>query len=212
MKISGNLGRTFALVAGLAVAVMVSAQTPPATAPAKAAPAKETKPAKKPVGAEYKMVLEPKAMDLLKALSAKLAAAKSMSFTAVVGYEYPSKLGPPIVYTSRYDVTMQRPDKLRVLIPGDGPASEFCYDGKVMMAYAPAENLVAIADAPPTVEPALQDALNTAAIYFPFEDLLVADPYQALTDGTILAFYIGPSGMVGGVKAGRLKALVEEDL
>jgi len=212
MKISGNLGRTFALVAGLAVAVMVSAQTPPATAPAKAAPAKEAKPAKKPVGAEYKMVLEPRAMDLLKALSAKLAAAKSMSFTAVVGYEYPSKLGPPIVYTSRYDVTMQRPDKLRVLIPGDGPASEFCYDGKVMMAYAPAENLVAIADAPPTVEPALQDALNTAAIYFPFEDLLVADPYQALTDGTILAFYIGPSGMVGGVKAGRLKALVEEDL
>ena len=212
MKISGNLGRTFALVAGLAVAVMVSAQTPPATAPAKAAPAKEAKPAKKPVGAEYKMVLEPRAMDLLKALSAKLAAAKSMSFTAVVGYEYPSKLGPPIVYTSRYDVTMQRPDKLRVLIPGDGPASEFCYDGKVKMAYAPAENLVAIADAPPTVEPALQDALNTAAIYFPFEDLLVADPYQALTDGAILAFYIGPSGMVGGVKAGRLKALVEEDL
>ena len=30
----------------------------------------------------------------------------------------------------------------------DGPASEFYYDGKKMMAYAPAENLVAIADAP----------------------------------------------------------------
>jgi hypothetical protein len=200
MKISGNLGRMFALVAGLAVAAMVSAQTPSATSPAKPTPAKATKPAKKAAQPEYKMVLEPKAMDLLKALSAKLAAAKSMSFTAVVGYEYPSKLGPPIVYTSRYDVTMQRPDKLRVLIPGDGPASEFYYDGKVMMAYAPAENLVAIAAAPPTVDAALQDAFNTAAIYFPFEDLLAADPYQALTDGAILAFYVGPSGVVGGVK------------
>ena len=139
-------------------------------------------------------------MDLLKATSARLAAAKSMSFTATVGYEYPSKLGPPIAYTMRYDVTMQRPDKLKILMPGDGPASEFYYDGKAMMAYAPAENLVAVADAPPTIDAALMAAYNKAAIFFPFTDLLVADPYAALTDGAILAFYIGPSGVVGGVK------------
>ena len=33
-------------------------------------------------------------MELLKAASSRLAAAKTMSFTATVGYEYPSKLGP----------------------------------------------------------------------------------------------------------------------
>ena len=38
---------------------------------------------------------------------------------------------------------MQRPNKLRVITPGDGPATEFYYDGKTMMAFAPAENLVA---------------------------------------------------------------------
>ncbi len=118
----------------------------PAAKPAP--PAKATKSAKKPAAPEFKMVLEPRAMDLLKATSARLAAAKSMSFTATVSYEYPSKLGPPIAYTMRYDVTMQRPDKLKVVMPGDGPASEFYYDGKAMMAYAPAENLVAVADAP----------------------------------------------------------------
>ena len=37
MKISGNLGRTFALVAGLAVAAIVSAQTAPTATPAKPA-------------------------------------------------------------------------------------------------------------------------------------------------------------------------------
>ena len=105
---------------------------------------------------EFKMVLEPKAMDLLKAISARLAKAKAMSFTATVRYEYPSRLGPPIVYTTRYDVTMQRPDKLTILIPGDGPASEFDYDGKAMIAYAPAEDLVAVAEAPPTIEEALK--------------------------------------------------------
>jgi hypothetical protein len=151
-----------------------------------------------------KMVLESRAMDMLKATSAVLAAAKSMSFTAVASYEFPSQLGPPLIYTVRYDVTMQRPDKLRVIIPGDGPASEFYYDGKSMMAYAPAENLVAVADAPPTIEGALKAAFDNADIYYPFTDLVVADPYDALTNGAILAFYIGSSEMVGGTRTEML--------
>jgi hypothetical protein len=32
-----------------------------------------------------------------------------------------------------------------VITSGDGPASEFYYDGKVMMAFEPAANLVAVA-------------------------------------------------------------------
>jgi hypothetical protein len=193
-------GRALAIGVGLFVVGGVAAQTPAPDAKPAAAPAKAAKPAKKPAAPQFKLILEPKAMDLLKATSARLAAAKSMSFTATVGYEFPSRLGPPIVYTMRYDVTMQRPDKLKIVMPGDGPASEFYYDGKTMMAYAPAENLVAVADAPPTIDAALMKAYNTTATFFPFTDLLVADPYVALTDGAILAFYIGPSSVVGGVK------------
>jgi hypothetical protein len=194
---------TIGVASWLALAVSVGAQT---AAPAKpATPAKAAKPAaKKSPVEEFKLILEPRAMDLLKTMSAKLAAAKSMSFTAVVGYEYPSKLGPPIVYSMRYDVTMQRPDKLRILMPGDGPASEFYYDGKTMTAYAPVENLAAVVDAPPTIDAALDAAYKNAAIFFPFEDLLAADPYTALTDGAILAFYIGPSSVIGGTKTDML--------
>ena len=163
-------------------------------------PGASTKAQKKTPAQPAKMILEPRAMDLLKAVSEKIAAAKSMSFTASAGYEYPSQLGPPIVYTVRYDVTMQRPDKLKIVSPGDGPASEFYYNGNSMMAFSPATNLVAVADAPPTIDGALQAAYDNAAIYFPFTDLLVTDPYAALTDGAILAFYIGQSDTVGGVK------------
>jgi len=77
------------------------------------------------------------------------------------------RTGAPIVYTSRYDVTMQRPDKLRILMPGDGPASEFYYDGKSMVVYAPAENLAAVADAPPTIDAALKAVFDKAAIFYP---------------------------------------------
>ena len=191
------------LLLSLLVATGTAAQTPqPDAKPAAAA--KPAKSAKKAPATEFKLILEPRAMDLLKATSAKLSAAKSMSFTATVGYEYPSKLGPPLVYTTRYDVTMQRPDKLRIISPGDGPASEFYYDGKTMTAYAPVENLAAVSPAPPTIDAMLMAAYRNAAIYYPFEDLIAADPYRALTDGAILAFYIGQSNSVGGVKTDML--------
>ena len=93
---------------------------------------------------------------------------------------------------------MQRPDKLKVITLGDGPPSEFYYDGKSMTAFAPAENLVAVADAPPTIDADLEAAYATAAIYFPFSDVVVADPYQDIASGLSTAFYIGQSSVVDG--------------
>ncbi len=161
--------------------------TPPARAEKPAVAAVDTKP-----------VLEPKAIELLQASCARLAAAHTMSFTAVVTYESPSRLGIPLAYTTKSDVVLQRPDKLRVITLGDGPASEFYYNGKVMMAYAPAENLVAVADAPPTVDETMEVAYHVAAIYFPFDDVIVSDPYKDIADDLRLAFYVGQSTVVGG--------------
>jgi hypothetical protein len=142
--------------------------------------------------------LEPKAIEILKAACSRLAAAHSMSFTAVISYESPSRLGPPLIYTVQDNVTLVRPDKLKVLTLADGPASEFYYDGKTMMAFAPAENLVAVASAPPTIDAALEAAYHEAAIYYPFTDVIVADPYEGISDGLTNAFYIGQSHVIGG--------------
>ena len=152
-----------------------------------------------PVAAANASQLEPKALELLKAACDRLAAAKSMTFTAIVSYEAPSRLGPPLVYSTRSDVTVQRPNKLRVLTLGDGPASQFYYDGKTLTAFAPAENLAATEPAPATIEAALEAAFKDAAIYYPFADVVVADPYKDLSDGLRVAFYIGQSNVVGGV-------------
>ncbi|MET0218259.1 MAG: DUF2092 domain-containing protein [Burkholderiales bacterium] len=145
-----------------------------------------------------KPVIEPKAIEILKAASDRLAAAKSMAFTAVVSYESSSRYGPPLIYTTKSDVILQRPDKLRVITLGDGPASELYYNGKTMIAFSPAENLVAVAEAPPTIDAALKFAYQSAAIYYPFTDLIESDPYKGIADGLELAFYIGQSKVVGG--------------
>jgi hypothetical protein len=186
---------TLLLVVGVLLATSVSAQQPP---PAPPAPEPGKSPASAaPLAAEP--VLEPKALEVLKASSARLAAARTMSFTAVASYESPSRTGPALLYSTTSQVTMHRPDKLRVITPGDGPASEFYYDGQTMVAFMPAEKLVAMADAPPTIDAALEAAYRSAGIYFPFTDAIVADPYADIAKGMELAFYIGQSRVVGGV-------------
>jgi hypothetical protein len=169
----------------------------------RAAPSQQAAPAGKAKGAPAAAAtvvpkLDPKAIALLQAMSQRLAAAHAMTFTALSTEESPTRQGPPLAYTTLSDVTLQRPDRLRVITAGDGPASEFYYDGKTMTAFAPTENLVAVADAPATIDAALKAANDSAAIYFPFTDVLVADPYKDIADGLKLAFYIGQSHVVGG--------------
>src|SRR5438876_4163621 len=180
------------LIVSAALLAVPNAQSKPAkkkakTAATEASPAPEATPS-----------LEPKALDILKAASSRLAAAHTIKFNAVHFYENPSRHGHPLAFTTKSEVTLERPDKLRVIMPGDGPASEFYYDGKKMMAYAPAENLVAVADAPSTIDAALEQAYHSAAIYFPFADWIVADPYKEMSEGMNLASYIGQSKVIGG--------------
>src|SRR5271168_2977725 len=86
-----------AFVAGMACAQSAPQQSTAATPPAAERPA-----------------LEPKAIEILKATSARLAAAHTMKFTAVETFESLSRQGAPLVYANKFEVTMQRPDKLQI--------------------------------------------------------------------------------------------------
>jgi hypothetical protein len=184
----------FSFVAPASVTMTTRAQGPVPESQPQATESKSVR-----AEASTRPALEPKAIEILRASCARLAAAHSMSFTAVVAYESPSRSGFPLAYATKSEVVMQRPDKLRVITLGDGPASEFYYDGKSMMAYAPIEDLVAIADAPPTIDEAMEVAYHTAAVYFPFDDVIVSDPYTDISDDLRSAFYIGRSNVIGGV-------------
>ncbi|HKM68792.1 MAG TPA: DUF2092 domain-containing protein [Stellaceae bacterium] len=182
-----------ALALAMITAGTAGAQQPPATAsPAPATPLAPTgQPAPQPA-------IEPAALAILKAMSEKLATAKTISFTAVSTYESPAINGQPLYYTTTSQVTVQRPDKLRVVTPGDGPPTEFYYDGKTMIAYDPAMKLAAMADAPPTIDAMVKAAYDKAAIYFPFVDFIVADPYKDIAETLKSAFVVGRSDVIGG--------------
>ena len=172
--------------------LLVSAANAQTTASKQSASATKETPANPPVPE-----LEPKAIELLKASSARLAAARTLSFTAMETYESQSRQGHPLVFANESEITLQRPDKLRVITLGDGPPSEFYYDGKTMTAFAPRENLIATADAPPTIDAALEAANHLSGTYFPFTDLIVTDPYKDMAPELKLAYYVGQSHLVG---------------
>jgi hypothetical protein len=181
------------LVAGLAAATLSMAlQSAMAQQPAAQAPAS-------PPDLGLKVEIEPAAMAIVKAMADRLAAAKSMSFTAFTVYESPDRTGLPLAYTTLSQVAMQRPDKLKVVTPGDGPRTEFYYDGKTVQAYEPAAKLLAAGDAPDTIDAMLRAAFQRAAIYFPFTDLVVSAPMRAIGENVRVAFVVGKSTVVGGV-------------
>src|SRR5437868_15239997 len=134
-----------------------------------------------------------------------------MAFTAVATYESPSSVGPSLAYATTSEVLLRRPDRLRVITLGDGPPAEYYYDGKTLTAFAPAENLVAVAPAPPTIDAMLKQAFDSAAIYFPFADIVGTDPFGTLSEGLTKAFYIGQSKVVGGTTTDMV-AIVSDSL
>ncbi|MBV8613658.1 MAG: DUF2092 domain-containing protein [Acetobacteraceae bacterium] len=143
--------------------------------------------------------IEEKAVAILKAACEVLSSAKAMSFTAVNTYEKAARNGQPLFYSTLNEVTMQRPDRLRVITPGDGIPDEFYYNGKTMVAYVPSADMVAVADAPPTIDQMVDAAWEKAAIYFPFADVILSKPCKVFEEeGMNSAFYVGQSTVVGG--------------
>ena len=89
------VGRAALLALGIALAAGANAQQSLSEARSQRArvPSKAAAVAPKPE-------LEAKAIDVLKATTDRLAKAQSMSFTAIVTYESPSRIGPaPVSYT-----------------------------------------------------------------------------------------------------------------
>jgi hypothetical protein len=106
------------------------------------APAAESKPATEAVA--------PAALDILKEMSATLAKAKSLSFEVRRAFDEPASNGQPLFYIIDSKVSLRRPDQLKVAVLGDGPPSDFYYDGKEFAVYLPASNVIALETAPPS--------------------------------------------------------------
>ncbi|MEI2780892.1 MAG: DUF2092 domain-containing protein [Candidatus Competibacter sp.] len=180
---------TFALLSSLAWGAAFGQEKAPPPAP----PAPATTPAQ-PATAR---VMEQGALDLVKKMSAKLAATRSFVVRTRSSTEAPGGTGQFLTFFTEAVVAVERPNKLSAEIRGDAPPFDFHFDGTQMTAYEPTRKLYATADAPKTLDELVPFAAKTAGILLPFEDVLYSDPHAALTKDATSAFYAGFSVIRG---------------
>jgi len=185
----GNPWRTtllFALLSPLTIGPALGQEKAPAPPPVQ-------------VTAPSTPVMEQGALDLVKKMSARLAATPAFLVRTRSSLEAPGGTGQFLIFFTESVVAVQRPNKLSAEIRGDAPPFDFYFDGARMTAYQPTHKLYATTDAPKTLDELIPFAAKTAGILLPFADVLSSDPYAALTKDATSAFYAGFS-VIRGVR------------
>jgi len=158
---------------------------PPPAAPA-AADAATTAPVK-----------DERALVLLRKMSDRLQRAKSFTFRARTTREVLVDNRVQATVFNDVRVAVQRPDKAALTRTGDLPEFRFAYDGKEMTAYAPANGHWATSAAPSTIDAMLFAAYEQANVSFPADEVVVADPFAAMTKGLTNIFLVGQTTIAG---------------
>jgi hypothetical protein len=126
---------------------------------------------------------DPAAMALLKRMCDRLQAARTFTVRGQASLELPVTGGELATFFNDYDTTVRRPNGLAAHRSGDLPDFRFAYDGKVMTVHVPGLGKWGSTSAPATLDAMLLAAGEQGGLNLPFDELLVADPYAAVTAG-----------------------------
>ena len=99
--------------------------------------------------------------------------------------------GKKLQYSLDLEVSVRRPDKLRVNGQGDLESLEFFYDGKTLALYHEKENLYALASMPPTIDEALTKAHRDFDLEVALTDLVCSNAYELITRNIRHKLYVG---------------------
>lgn len=100
------------------------------------------------------------------------------------------------------DVSVERPNHLRVNSNVPDHEREIIYDGSNITIFSPKNKYYAVVPAPPTIDATIARA-RQMGIEMPLADLLDDDPYTALIKPARHGYFIGQS-LVRGVKCNQL--------
>jgi hypothetical protein len=147
--------------------------------------------------------INPDADEILRAMSRYLAGTPAFSVSTDIGNEVVTLQGQKLEFNSSAVTVVQRPSRVHVSRQGRFADAEVFYDGKQLTLYGKTINAYVQKDLAGTIDQALDTLEKGLGISMPGGDLLIADPYRALTAGVTSSSYLGIS-YVGGVAAHHL--------
>jgi hypothetical protein len=141
--------------------------------------------------------VEPKADQTLRKMSDYMAQLQQFKIQTENMLEIVLTSGQKIQYYNQLEIAIKRPNKLRVGREGEVYDQEFFYDGKTLTQYSKGANYYASIEVPPTLDGALEFALETLHIEAPAADLIYSNSYEILMENVVSGFYVGMSNVDG---------------
>ena len=136
-------------------------------------------------------LVDPRADELVRQMSERLARAGAFALEAEEVYDEVPDQSPRRQLTNLRRVAMRRPDRLAGDTSGDAMNRTFWYDGKVFSALDKEQNVWASGAVPPTVDKALDWVFDQTGTVIPLGDFLYADVYARLMGDVQRGVYLG---------------------
>jgi hypothetical protein len=147
--------------------------------------------------------IAPQADEALREMSDYLAGLQGFTVHTEGSIEVVLKDGQKLAFPFASNVQVRRPDRLRSDRVGEATAMQFYYDGRTFTLFGEKARLWARADAPPTLDEAIEAARVDLDLEAPGADLLSSDVYATLTEDVVSGFVVGDA-MIDGTKCRHL--------
>jgi hypothetical protein len=152
--------------------------------------------------------IDAEALQLLKGMTDYLEGLQTFSMHTENTYEDVLATGQKIQFHFESSIVAQRPDKLHVKRT-DGMAKQLLvYNGAKFSIYDPAQDIVAVIDAPATIDDFLHFARDALDLVPPAGDMVFSNSFELLTAGLTSGFVVGET-VIGGTECVHLAFTTE---
>ena len=141
--------------------------------------------------------IEPQAAQVLKQMTDYLKGLQQFSVQAEITEDVLLDSGLQIQDGRSVKASVRRPDRLRVDSEGDVDDRQLFYDGKTITLMDLSKNVYSTIDVPPDIDAALNHTIKAYNLRAPLADLIYANAYDYLMEGTLAGFYLGLSKVQG---------------
>jgi hypothetical protein len=144
-----------------------------------------------PKDKERPPIVDPRARELLRAMSEYLAGAKTFTVRATLAFDHVLPSGQKIQLGAVEDVAVMRPNRAYVEYDGDVGSKRLWYDGKALTMYDPIDGVYASAPMPGNIDAMFDKLLKDYGFSPPLSDLVYSDPYKILIPHAQFGVYLG---------------------
>ncbi len=141
--------------------------------------------------------IDPRAAEVLKRMSETLKNATTFKFRAITFSDEMLPSGLTVQHDKAGEITVRRPDGLRLEFTKRGDKRLLVYDGTTVTLADLERNFYATRKAPSDLDAVLDMLQERLGLTMPMADLIFSDPYNVLTERAMAGSYLGKTSILG---------------